>query len=74
MVTLKQAKEIFTDMVSKSEEKYEIFEIWEIEFGENLYIMTVIDEKGVQHFPGDPFPSIRKTDGSLIDFRFPPPA
>ena len=32
---------------------------------------TVIDENGVQRMPGDPFKSIRKENGELIDWKFP---
>lgn len=60
-------------MIANSKEKYQLFEAWEIDFDEPIYVMTVIDEKGIQHFPGDPFPSIRKSDGKLIDYSFPCP-
>lgn len=74
MVTLEQAKAMFEEMISKSEREYQMFEAWEIKYEEPIYVMTVIDENGVQHFPGDPFPSIRKSDGKLIDYEFPCPA
>lgn len=74
MITLEQAKKMFEDMIAKSQRSYQMYEAWEIDFDEPIYVMTVIDEDGVQHFPGDPFQSIRKSDGTLIDFEFPCPA
>ena len=74
MVTLEQAKSMFNKMVSDSEYSYEIFDVWEVKLNEPIYVMTVIDENGVQRFPGDPFPSIRKSDGELVDYSFPCPA
>lgn len=74
MITLEQAKKMFEDMIARSEKSYQMYEVWEIDLNEPIYVMTVIDEYGVQHFPGDPFQSIRKSDGALIDFEFPCPA
>lgn len=74
MITLEQAKKMFEDMIAGCEKTYQMYEAWEIEFDDPIYVMTVIDEEGVQHFPGDPFQSIRKSDGALIDFEFPCPA
>lgn len=74
MITLEHAKKMFEDMIAECEKSYQMYEAWEISFDEPIYVMTVIDEYGVQHFPGDPFPSIRKSDGALIDYRFPCPA
>ena len=74
MITLEQAKSIFEDMIKQTGEKFEIFEVWEIDADFPIYVMTVIDENGVQRMPGDPFKSIRKEDGALIDFSFPCPA
>lgn len=74
MITLEQAKKMFADMITESPQKYEIFEVWLIELDEPLYVMTVIDEDGNQHLPGDPFPSIRQADGKFVDYRFPCPA
>ncbi len=74
MITLEQARSLFEDMISKSGKSYQIYEVWEIDITEPIYVMTVIDDKGVQHFPGNPFPSIRKSDGTAVDFHFPSPA
>ena len=74
MITLEQANKMFENMIAKSGKSYQIFEVWEVEIDEPLYVMTVIDDSGIQHFPGDPFKSIRKTDGGLVHFQFPCPA
>jgi len=73
MITLEDARKIFAEMVIKSERKYQIDDIWEVYYDEPIYVMTVIDENGNQLFPGEVFPSIRKTDGSLCNFSFPTP-
>ena len=73
MITLEQAKEMFEGMIAESGGSYQIYEVWEVNFTEPLYVMTVIDDVGVQHFPGDPFKSIRKSDGCLVPFQFPCP-
>ena len=65
---------MFEDLISASEKPYEMYEVWEVEFDDPIYVMTVIDEEGIQHFPGSPFQSIRKRDGALIDFYFPCPS
>lgn len=74
MVTLEQAKKKFAELVAKSEKNYQIDDIWEISLAEPIYVMMVIDENGDQLLPGEAFPSIRKSDGALIDFKYPCPA
>lgn len=74
MITLEQAKKMFEDMIAESKKSYQVYEVWEIDLDEPIYVMTAIDEDGAQHFPGDPFQSIRKSDGALVDFEFPCPA
>lgn len=74
MITLEQAKKVFCDMVEKADGCYEIFEVWEMDIGYPIYVMTVIDGDGNQRFPGDPFKSIKKENGELIDYSFPVPA
>ena len=71
MITLDQAKEQFLKIVEKAEKKYTIQNVWEISFDDPIYVMLAIDENGNQVFPGEVFPSIRKADGSLINFSFP---
>ena len=73
MITLEQAKKMFEGMIAESGGSYQIYEVWEVNFTDPLYVMTVIDDAGVQHFPGDPFKSIRKSDGCLVSFQFPCP-
>lgn len=73
MITIEQAKKIFEDMINKAEERYEIFEVWEIDWDFPIYVMSVIDEHGEQRMPGNPFKSIRKDNGELVDFYFPCP-
>ena len=74
MITLDQAKKIFSEMVEKAHDAFEIFEVWEMDIGYPIYVMTVIDTDGNQRFPGDPFQSIKKENGELIDFSFSAPA
>lgn len=74
MVTLEQAKKKFAEMVAESEKNYQIDGIWEVSLAEPIYVMMVIDENGDQLLPGEAFQSIRKADGSLVDFRFPAPS
>lgn len=74
MITLERARIMFADMVAKNEEKFVIDEIWEIQFDEPIFVMTVTDAEGVQYLPGVKFPSIRKSDGAIIDYQFPCPA
>lgn len=71
MITLDQATELFREIVKKSEKKYMIETVWEISLDDPIYAMIAVDENGDQVFPGEVFPSIRKADGSLIDFSFP---
>ena len=74
MVSLEQAREIFADLVKKSGEQYRIEQVQEIQFEEPIYVMIALDANGDQVFPGEKFPSIRKSDGALIDYSFPCPA
>lgn len=74
MITLQEARDIFQKMIDSQESKYNICEIWEIDYDDPIYVMTVIDESGYQLFPGEVFQSIRKKDGKLVDFSFPCPA
>ncbi len=74
MITLEQAKVMFAEMVAKSEEKFIIDEVWEIEFDDPIYVMTVTDVDGNQYLPGVKFPCIRKSDGTLFNYQFPCPA
>ena len=73
MITLEQAIVMFEELLKNSPEKYTVQKIWEIQFDDPLYVMVVRDERGKQVFPGEVFPSIRKADGSFVDFYFPCP-
>lgn len=73
MITLEQAIVMFEELLKNSPEKYTVQKIWEIQFDDPLYVMVVRDERGKQVFPGEVFPSIRKADGSFVDFCFPCP-
>lgn len=74
MITLEQAKEAFARMVAESGKDCQIDEVWEIEFDDPIYVMTVIDKNGNQQLPGSLFPAIRKSDGVIVDYEFPCPA
>lgn len=71
MITMEQAKAMFEEMIKNSDEEYCLDQISEIAFEEPIYVMIALDKDGNQIFPGEVFPSIRKKDGALIDFRFP---
>lgn len=71
MITIEQAKEMFEEMIKNSEKEYYFDQISEIAFEEPIYVMIALDKNGNQVFPGEVFPSIRKKDGVIIDYRFP---
>ena len=71
MITIEQAKAMFDEMLKNSEKKYFFDQISEIAFEEPIYVMIALDENGNQVFPGEAFPSIRKKDGAIINYRFP---
>ncbi len=74
MITLEQAKAMFSKMIAESEKSYTIDTVYEICFDEPIYAMIVLDEDGNQLFPGEVFPSIRKADGAIINYIDPCPA
>ena len=41
-------------------------------FDDPIYAMIALDKDGEQIFPGEVFPSIRYTDGSLVFWEYPP--
>lgn len=71
MITLERAKAMFEEMIKNSDKGYCLDQISEIAFEEPIYVMIALDKDGNQVFPGEVFPSIRKRDGALIDFKFP---
>lgn len=72
MVTLEQAKSMFEDMIKNSSEAYRLDQVSEIALDDPIYVMIALDKEGNQIFPGEAFPSIRKSDGATINFAFPP--
>lgn len=71
MITMEQAKAMFEEMIKNSEKEYHIDQLSEIAFEEPIYVMIAVDKDGNQVFPGEVFPSVRKRDGAIIDFKFP---
>ena len=71
MITIEQAKAMFDEMIKNSKKKYFFDQISEIAFEDPIYVMIALDENGNQVFPGEVFPSIRKKDGAIVDYRFP---
>lgn len=74
MITLEQAEAMFCEMVANSGKKYQVEKVWEIKFDDPIYVMMAIDKDGNKILPGDMFPSIRKEDGTVVDYNFPCPA
>lgn len=74
MITLAQAREMFAKMIAEKGEGYSMDQVFEIEFDDPIYVMTVIDKNGEQILPGRVFPAIRKRDGMLVDDVVPCPA
>lgn len=72
MVTLEQAKRMFEEMIKNSSEIYHLDQVSEIALDDPIYVMIALDKEGNQIFPGEVFPSIRKSDGATINFAFPP--
>lgn len=73
MITLEQAKERFSDIVADCGEAIRILKVWEIQFSEPIYVVLCIDSNGKKIYPGERFPSIRKSDGVLVDWQEPCP-
>ena len=71
MISMEQAKAMFEEMIKESDKEYYFDQISEIAFVEPIYVMIALDKNGNQVFPGEVFPSIRKKDGKVIDYRFP---
>ena len=71
MITMEQAKAMFEEMIKNSKKEYRLDQISEIAFEEPIYVMIAVDNDGNQVFPGEVFPSVRKRDGAIINFKFP---
>ena len=71
MITVEQAKAMFEEMIINSKKEYRLDQLSEIALEEPIYVMIAVDKEGNQIFPGEVFPSVRKSDGAIIDFSFP---
>lgn len=71
MITVEQARAMFEEMLRNNDKEYRFDQISEIAFEDPIYVMIAVDKEGNQVFPGEVFPSIRKRDGAIIDFKFP---
>lgn len=71
MITMERARAMFEEMIKNSDKGYCLDQISEVAFEEPIYVMIAHDRHGDQVFPGEVFPSIRKRDGALIDFKLP---
>lgn len=74
MITLEQAERKFHEIVDSCEETFKITKVWEIQLEDPIYVVMCTDEHGTKIYPGERFPSIRKSDGSLVDWEEPCPA
>ena len=74
MITLEQAKLMFSEMIETSGGNYTLDFVMEAQFEEPLYVPVLIDENGEQLLPGEKLQSIEKSTGRLVDFIFPCPA
>ena len=72
MITLLEAKKMFEQMLKETKAKCSIDDVWEIEVDEPIYVATVSDAEGNQFLPGEFLPCIKKENGELIDWKFPP--
>ena len=72
MITLSEAIEMFNAMINDTKKGYQVEDVWEIDFEEPIYVATVSDANGDQFLPGELFPCIKKKNGELIDWKFPP--
>lgn len=73
MITLEQAMNKFREIVSDCGESISIEKVWEIQFAEPVYVVLCTDCDGKKIYPGERFPSIRKSDGALVDWQEPCP-
>lgn len=71
MITLEQAKSMFEEMIKNSSEAYRLDQVSELALDDPIYVMIALDKEGNQIFPGEVFPSIRKSDGATVNFAFP---
>lgn len=74
MITLEQAESKFREIIASGDESVKIAKVWEIQFEDPLYVVMCIDKNGNKIYPGERYPSIRKSDGSVIDWKEPCPS
>ena len=74
MITLEQAESKFREIVSSCGEPVKISKVWEIQLEDPIYVVMCTDDGGNKIYPGERFPSIRKSDGSLVNWEEPCPA
>lgn len=77
MISLEDARKIAQDLIDKSNRNLEITVITEVGAAKEedaLYLFGVKDPVTNRHYyPGELFPSIRMSDGELVDFALIPP-
>lgn len=77
MISLEDARKIAQGLIEETKRTLEITVFSELNGKteeESLYIFGVKDPETNRHYyPGELFPSIRKTDGELVDFALVPP-
>lgn len=77
MITMDEARKIAQDLIDKSNRNLEITVISAVGAAKEedaLYLWGVKDPTTNRHYyPGELFPSIRMSDGELVDFALFPP-
>lgn len=77
MISMEEARKIAQDLIDKSNRSLEITIISKLNAEKEedaLYLFGVKDPATNRHYyPGELFPSIRMSDGALVDFALIPP-
>ena len=77
MISMEEARKIAQDLIDKSNRPLEITVIPKLGANKEedaLYLFGVRDPATNRHYhPGELFPSIRMSDGELVDFELIPP-
>ena len=74
MITLEQAENRFREIIADCGEPIEITKVWEIQLDEPIYVVMCTDKEQNKIYPGERFPSIRKSDGAFVNWQDPCPA
>lgn len=74
MITLEQAESKFCEIIASCGESIKIAKVWEIQLDEPIYVVLCTDKDGHKIYPGERFPSIRKSDGVFVNWEEPCPA